>query len=129
MNVLTFMAARVMGIVVGDDRLAKLIDPGPEFESLTAAASSTNLFSLQSQRMDEKQFAEALSAAANQTRDYKPPASGLSTNAIPSHGSGTEGTKSSSAQKVADKNKPYANLSDDAKVDLLGHLNSRPEHH
>jgi len=45
MNLVTFVAARLLGIIVGDDKVANLVDPGPEFDKLSEVASSGNIFS------------------------------------------------------------------------------------
>ncbi|KUJ19606.1 uncharacterized protein LY89DRAFT_717075 [Mollisia scopiformis] len=46
MNVCTFVLARVLGIVIGDDNVAKYIDPGNTMDELSAVAKRSDIFSI-----------------------------------------------------------------------------------
>ena len=46
MNVATFVLARLLGIVLGDDNVARYIDPGDTINDLSAVAKNRNMFAV-----------------------------------------------------------------------------------
>jgi hypothetical protein len=69
MNVATFVLARLLGIVLGDDNVARYIDPGDTINDLSAVAKNRDIFAVSLKPMMSMQITTPPQPVSHLMRD------------------------------------------------------------